>query len=221
MSLDLVSSTIVIAAHHFNPSIVRDHWLIEHGILDAAEDLQEGYVFTDMLVQLRSRRFNLFVVPAQCQFTPHVELGEQQTLIEEKVGRIVRTLPQTPYTAIGLNFHWHIAPENTTIEMLSRKLFFVPDSPLHREFQSRNARFGGYLSQDAFGFRMRLDVKPVIKKNEEEGSHMIQLAFNFDLKLSEDSEERVPAIERALQNWNSAHDESLRIAKAAAIGDEE
>jgi len=218
MSLQLVNATAVIAARQFNPSIVRDHWLIQNGIIEP-DDLQPGCVFTDMLVQLRSRRFHLLVAPEQCQFTPLVAPDEQQRVVVDKVGTIVRTLPHTPFTALGLNFQWRLVPENTTVEAISRRLFFVPDSPIHRELDSDDARFGGYISKDVLGFRLRMNVKPVIQVDNDEERSLLQFGFNFHLELSENPEERIAAIENALNRWNEARAESERLSQLATAED--
>jgi len=57
MSLRLIQSTVVVAAHRFNPSIVRDHWLIQHGIVGTADEIEPGYVITDVVVQIAVREF--------------------------------------------------------------------------------------------------------------------------------------------------------------------
>ena len=54
MSIKLASSSAVVAAQHFNPSITGQHWLIEHNIL-TPEESQVGSVFTDMFVQVPTR----------------------------------------------------------------------------------------------------------------------------------------------------------------------
>ena len=217
MSHLLMNSAIVIVARQFNPSIVRSDWLIRNGIL-GEEDFMPGCVFTDMLVQVRSRMFDLLVAPEQCQLTPLVEPDEQQQLISEKVGTIIRTLPHTPYTALGLNFDWRLSPEKTTVGTLSRHLFFVPESPLHKELDSEDARFGGYVSKDVLGFRMKLNVKP-IQDLEDEERQWLQFGFNFHLDLPSGQEDRIATIESALTRWHAARAESERILCGAAKGD--
>ena len=219
MSVELVSSAVVVIAKRFNPSIVRDSWMIEHGIIKSAEEIQPGYLFSEMMVQFSAPWFHLLIAPEQCQFTPAVDRDEEQSLIVDKVGRIVRTLPHTPYTAIGLNFRYHISPERAEVEALSKRLFFVDDSPLHREFDCDDARFGGYLSRNALGFRLKLDVKPIMLLMDEQEAYRLQLGFNFHLDLGGAPEERVTAIEESLQRWDEVRDEGLRITGAVATGD--
>ena len=48
MSLKLANPTVVIVARQFNPSIIRDHWLIKNEIIGES-DIGMGSVFTDVL----------------------------------------------------------------------------------------------------------------------------------------------------------------------------
>jgi len=214
MSLDLVNSTVVIAAGQFNPSIIREYWLIENGIMQP-EDFRSGCVFTDMMVQVKSRQFDLAVVPGQCQISPHVPIEEQQQLIEEKAGEIVNKLPHTPFTAIGLNFHWHLIPDHKNIEALTRSLFFVNQNPFYEAFDFEDARFGSYLSKDFNNFRMKLDVKPALMEGQKEP--FLHFGFNFHFDVPK--EQSVDAIQNALRQWDIAREESTRISAIAAEGD--
>lgn len=217
MNLELVNATIVIVAQQFNPSIIRDHWLIKHCLVKEDEFL-EGCVFTDAFSNVQSQKFNLLVVPDQMQFVPKVEFESQQKLLEEKVGTIVEKLPHTPYTAIGLNFTWHLSAEATSIEDFSRKLFWVCDSPLGNEFNAKDARFGAYFSRDLLGRRLKLDAKPVTATKAGEQFDALQFAFNFHRDIEMD-EESVPIIRESLSTWSAAHKESKRLMDVVTAGD--
>src|SRR5207248_54900 len=102
-----------IAARQLNPSVFNQLWLVRNELVGEGE-LEPGWVFTEPLVQVRTRQFVLLVVPEQLQFVPLIEGEAVEHLIMDKVGRIVTRLPHTPYTAIGFNFVWHMVPEETT-----------------------------------------------------------------------------------------------------------
>src|SRR5271166_1761428 len=102
----LVGASVVITARQFNPSVMSQLWLVRQGLL-AEDQMLPNFVFTDLLVQVRTQNFSLLVVPEQFQFFPQAKESEQQELIQQKVGRIVRSLPHTPFKAVGLNFTWH------------------------------------------------------------------------------------------------------------------
>lgn len=212
MSFELVAPNAVIVAHQFNPSVIGQLWLVRNGLLEE-DDFRPGCVFTDMVVQVNSREFDLMVVPQQCQFSPRVDQQREQELAIDKVGSIVHSLPHTPFRAIGLNFTWHLSPEDNDASSISRALFFRESGPLHREFDVPDARFGGYMSKDAFGGRLKLDVKPITVKKEDEELEKIQFVFNLHRDVA-DEEDPVGCIEHVLHQWNEVRDESSRIVHA-------
>ena len=148
MSLKLVGSNAVVVAHQFNPSVVSQLWLVRNGILEE-EDFLPGCVFTDVAVQVVSREFRLMVTPQQCQFTPNMSADQAQALVSDKLGTLVRRLPHTPYSGTGLNFTWHLIPDNAEVSAVSRDLFFRAGRPPFSEFDVEDARFGAYMSKQA------------------------------------------------------------------------
>ena len=187
MPQQLMASAVVLVAQQFNPSITGQHWLVRHGIV-GAEDFLPGSVFTDAFAQVITARFNLLATPEQFQFVPRVVEEEQQELIVDKVGTVIRTLPHTPYKAVGLNFSWHIACEEGDVRRLSRALFFRPSSPLYHEFDVEDANFGAYLSKDIMDFRLKLDVKPVTLGVDGNNEKRLQLLFNYHADIPEDAQ---------------------------------
>ncbi len=99
----------VVVAQQFNPSVVTQLWLRDNRVL-AAEDFQDGSIFSDYVVQVRSRLFHMLVLQDQLQFVPAVPAEQQQQLVTERLGAIIQLLPHTPYRALGLNFSWHLTP---------------------------------------------------------------------------------------------------------------
>ena len=214
MSIDLAISNVVVAAHQFNPSIFKQLWLVKNHIVDE-DDFGDGCLFSDPAVKVESGRFGLLVVAPQLQFVPKVPPEEQEQLIVEKVGAMVQALPHTPYTAVGLNFFWHLRPEDSDVPALTRELFHVPKKPLFRQFESEGSRFGGYFSKDILGCRLKLDIKPIFLPPEEEGENneVLQFAFNFHLDVPQEGDDAVRCIERQLGHWNEARDAATQIVE--------
>jgi len=208
----LVGASAVITARQFNPSVMSQLWLVRQGLI-AEDQMLPNFVFTDLFVQVRTEKFALLVVPEQFQFFPQVEKSEEQELIQQKVGRIVRNLPHTPFKAVGLNFTWHVTPQSEEVAMpqLSRRLFFQNKNPLYEFFNEENAMFGAYLSKDFRECRLKLDIKPQL--SIETPVQILQLAFNFHVDLRQ-NEELVTQIETILSRWNDASTEAERIVQA-------
>jgi len=213
VSLELVGANTVVAAHQFNPSIVTQLWLVKIGLL-TEDEFKPGCVFTDMVAHVNAKDFQLIVVDAQCQFTPHKDHVEDQELVSSKVGSIVHALPETPYRAIGLNFLWHLIPEDGDVPTVSRDLFFFPGGPLYREFDDESARFGAYMSKDVLGVRLKLDVKPITLEKDQQQEERIQFAFNFHLDVAS-KKDPVAHIEEMLSRWNAAREAASHIVHTA------
>ena len=197
----LANSNIVVVANQFNPSVINQLWLVDFGIVHREEFLP-GCVFTDMMVNVLSEKFSLLVVPEQLQFVPLVESCDQQSLIESRLGGIIRTIPHTPYAACGMNFTWFVEPDD--LPDFARKLFFVDRSPIHRQFDTVDSRFGGYMSKSVLGGRLKLDVKPLTTK-QSDGSAMelMQFGFNFHYEVT-DPQKTSDELLRILSFWDAA-----------------
>ena len=209
MGTDLVHANVVLVARQFNPTIFSQTWLTRHGLV-SEDDFSNGAesLFTPPVVQVRSREFVLLVLPEQLQFAPDAAVEDQGKLVLEKVGTIVTLLPETPYTAVGLNYHWHLVPERAHIARVCRALFFRTN-PLYECFDQDDARFGGYLSKDVFGGRLKLDIKPIRVGTPAEMEERLQLAFNFHADLSR--ENPVDQIREMLGSWDRAKDHARQI----------
>jgi len=206
-------SVAVIVANHFNPSIFKQGWLTKLGVVGPDDLLEEGNLFSDTVAQVRSKYFHMLVLPGQMQFVPAVLPEQEEELLLDKVGSIVRELPHTPYTAIGLNFNWQLSPNDGDMGRLTRELFTTPDRPLYQRFGGDNARFGAYLSKDFGLFRLKLDVRPVHLAEGEETHYRLQFLFNFHSSV--DGAEQI--VER-LGHWNEIRQEAREILESVEPG---
>jgi hypothetical protein len=214
MVYQLVGSNVVVAAHSFNPSVFSQTWLARTGIL-REEDLSPGFLFSDQVMNAESREFGLLVVPPQLQFTPKVTPDRQAALVSEKVGAIVETLPHTPYTAIGLNFFWHIEPEDGNVPALTRRLFFVAEKPICEFFNTDDSRFGAYFSKDVLGCRLKLDVKPIMRETAQGKTECLQFGFNFHLDIPQGNGGAIRVIRDHIARWGEARDQASEIVGSA------
>ena len=91
----------VLVAKQFNPSVVNQIWLTQQGILSPEGKVEEGSLFSDMIVQVLTPDFVILVLPEQLQFIIKASPDRQQALVEEKLGKMVRELPHIPYRRSG------------------------------------------------------------------------------------------------------------------------
>ena len=207
-NLELVSSSAIIAARNVNPSIFRDHWLIINEFVHPTE-MGPGCVFTDAFANIVSRHFNLTVTPEQIQLTPKpVESPSSVALL----GQMVRELPHTPYTGMGLNFVWHVRGEDEALLGLQRSLFKC-QSRFHSHFADENCHFGAYASKDFGDCRLKLDARPLRVHHPPTKTVFpsIQFAFNFHRDLS--NAEAVAEIEETLTTWTEAYEASYELVE--------
>jgi len=83
-----------------------------------------------------------------------------------------------------LNFVWHYHSDDVEASEVSRGLFFDGSKALFQAFDTSDARFGAYLSKDALGTRMKLDVKPIrVTLQNKKEVELMQFAFNYHLDI--------------------------------------
>lgn len=211
MRRELVGSSVVVVAQSFNPSVTNQLWLVRNDVVPEG-DFLPGCIFTDLLVQVRTKQFSLLFTPEQFQFVPAPSEENPHALIQETIGRIVEMLPHTPYRALGLNFTWHLTPEGGDVTALSRRLFYIAGRPLFRDFDAPDASFGAYLSRDLLGFRLKLDIKPMTVPPSTSGpAQRLQLLYNFHADLSEVGEP-VARLQQHLRRW----EEAAEVARGSA-----
>lgn len=211
MSIELVDASMVVVAQQFNPSVFSQLWLVRHELV-AEDDFRDGCIFSDAIAQVNTKDFNLLVIPPRAQFIPKVAENAQQHLIVDKVGRLVSALPETPYRAVGINMKWKVRREGESITEMSRRIAFVPTSPVHDMFDTDDARFGAFLSKDSFGCRLKLNVKP---EGEDTGDgEVLVFAFNYhrDVRPEEDATQVITGV---LQQWDNARQEASTIIQTA------
>jgi len=201
-------SVAVIVAHRFNLTAANQYWLVKEGIVDEG-DFAEGTIFSDGVVQARTSKFHMLILPDQLQFVPIVDYASEQEIVTGRLGKLVGKLPHVPYKGMGINFGWHLAPDDGDTSRMTKSLFYNPDRSLFRSFNTNDARFGAYLSKDFNGFRLKLDVKPIVMHNEGGSSHRVRMGFNFHCDLGPPN----PAdeIQSRLVAWNELRTEAERI----------
>lgn len=207
---------VVVTASQFNPSILNPVWLAKNGILNENGEYKPESVFAGPLTQVVTDEYVLVMVAEQLHFivlTPH---DKQQAQIEDKLGKLIKKLPEIPYRAAGLNFNWHMIPEANRVAAETRQLFAGRSDGIFARFAEPDARFGAYLSKDFFSFRMKVDVKPVLVDVDGRMEDRVQFGFNFhqDLAANSDAPAAVLAL---LGQWDAVRTEATETIKSAGF----
>lgn len=209
LTLHELRSNAVVLAKQFNPTIVSQLWLVENGIVSAAE-FRPGCVFTELFCNVVADGFNLLVAPEQLQFTPSRTDVESESIAARVVGTFVNTLPHTPYVACGLNFTWLIeTPPQESVAAFSRRMFFNPNCEVFRQFDVPEAMFGAAVSRPAFDGLLTMDCKPT--PSDPVG---VQCNFNLHVELDRADSRSTKRILELLENWNEVKNLSLSIMQA-------
>lgn len=211
----LLSQNVVIVTQDVSTTMFNQYWFIHNGIFSPEEILADS-IFVPGLTNLSTQECNLIITPNQFQF--NVKSDDSTTsckCITERLMRIVEKVSGAgiQMKAIGLNFIWKIFEENIGIPQFSKRLFYLPSSNLHQEFDVGNARFGTYASKDFLQSRLKLDIKPVISDGRTgDPNEFILASFNFHRDLTIDnSEQSTTELLEQLKSWNLYYDESARL----------
>lgn len=181
-SIEFKDCNIVIVANNFNVSIVNTVWLFKNAVF-TEEELQSS-TSLPIMVEVLTDSFKLHLVPDRLQFSVIPTFENKQDLILSKIGKLVETLPHTPFVAAGLNFTYHVVPDTKDIGSLTRSLFCNTQSRLFDDLDSDDVRFGGYFSKDLLDMRYRLDAKPVTINSSKSAQEVLQFSHNFNINLS-------------------------------------
>jgi hypothetical protein len=211
MNIVFENSNIVIIAKDFNPSIFKPLWLMKNGIF-REEELQGNIVIAPITVQVPTKNFQFVVLPDRLQMLIHRHYPDVESDITRVVGGTVKTLPHTPYTAMGLNFTYIIAPEaEDAFDAWNRNLFASPLSNKILSSKETNARFGSYISFNVLETRLKIDIKPVkavgnletLCKSWHTGQDLVRVNFNFHIDVL-NTDSPVDSVLKNLGKWTEA-----------------
>lgn len=210
LTKQLAIRNVVLLAKNFNPSIFSQVWLVENGFFGKEDFLPES-VFSSEMVQVRSKAVNMFVIQPQLQFA--VQEGFDWDNSVKILLAIIDKLPEIPYTAAGINFHWLVRTEKMSIEEFSRTLFFNEKIPFMRGFDATGAKFGFYVSKDFEKSRLKLDIKPVVATDIGRKSTFdaIQFVFNFHFDVAADGEKPANQLKQYISSSNLLFEEAEKV----------
>ncbi len=190
----LISENAVVIASNFNPSILDKFWLIKQGII-AEDEFKDGSLYTPQVVQVETDNYQLLSVPDRLQLSFKNPKLDNNIYLNKVFGGIIKTLPHTPYKAVGFNLIWHsgISASEKICE-ITRNLFISKKNIVAKHFEDQDAHFGVFMSKSVDSMRMNLEIKPNFKKPNQ-----LQATFNFHKELTED---HVVKIMDAFEKWN-------------------
>lgn len=218
MNPALVGSTVVLVANEINVSIFSQLWLHKNEVILEQEFTPET-VISPGAVFVPTERFVLTVLPNRLQLQiVSPERVDAYDDVQRVLGSILRLLPHTPFTAIGLNFDGVLPPSaERAFSEWNPAMFAVPALAEVIPADAENRRFGCYFSFDTLGFRAKVDIKPIQTEvvspappaGSPTGQELMLVSCNFHCDLQ--GEKRNDIALEVLMKWQSVHSKASGI----------
>jgi hypothetical protein len=209
--------TLVVVANDVNISIFKPWWLIKNNII-REEEIVGDVIVSPVAVSIPTAEFILGIFPNRIQLAFQLHNTNIQENINRVAIQIIKKLPHTPYTGIGLNFNYFIVPEQKDFFEWN-KIHFTSDFTKKVSLgQETKPKYGSYFSFDIFGGRLKLDIKPVVADEAisilvaewSRGKDLMRASFNFHYEI-DIQKESIDKIVDVLRLWTEAQKESERI----------
>lgn len=216
----LVESSVVILANDVNQSIFNPVWLLKNGILLEDEVRLGEAVYVPGLTRVPTESFEFMALPdrLQMKFPPSVD--DAGAVLTRVLVGIARTLPHTPFAAVGLNNQYRLTPTDAAgFSEWNRSMFAAPWAASQCKGETRE-RFGCTFAYDAFGgARMRIraavSAQPIDQAIQTDPTpYVVSLHCNLHRDLSPSEVEIAKELPRMLSLWKQVRDESDRIARS-------
>lgn len=160
------SANLVIIAANYNPSIVSKEWLYQKGILT---DTVRNFVHTPVFSLVEADQFSLIVDEQRLQLAVRKTTQENLQTAPTIAARFVDALPETPYTALGFNYHYVMSKEECDISNI-----FSPNHERIRKLISETYELGATLAFEFERFTVTLNMSPATGPEKR-----IRMGFNF------------------------------------------
>lgn len=198
VSVELQLMSCVLVAHDMNLSIFKPHWFTSNKIL-SQDEFSDDILFAPGIIQIPTKEYGLSVFPNRVQMRFETECEHARDYLLRIIGGIVKTLPHTPYTALGFNYEYRLIP-SSDFSSWNREIFGGLRVSAAAPNDDVDARFGAYFSFDLHGMRLKVDAKPIKIQvdGENKECQLVVLNFHRDLNQPVDVEE----LTSLLKQWD-------------------
>jgi len=176
----LDETNIVILARNYNPSIVSKEWLYNKNII-----IEEAmnFVHTPVFSLVETEHISFILNDDRLQISLKRISPENIEGLPKIACKFVSALPETPYSAVGFNYRYHIPQVSFQMEVL-----FSPNDIKLKELFAEDYKLGGVVLFKFKDFVVRMNATPVRGENAR-----IAIDFNFhcDCHNAEEVKERI------------------------------
>ena len=173
----ILSISVVVLAKDYNPSIISKEWLKEKGIIT---ETVKNFIHTPVLSLVETEQISLLIDANRLQLSPKSPVLSDEGDFPPRAEKLVSCLPETPYVAVGFNFHYSV-PEGS---YHADKLFSPNEEYLSRIF-TEGYEIGSTVVFRFNKFTARLAISPPGLENQA-----VTVDFNFHCDVSSEPEVR-------------------------------
>lgn len=177
-------ANIIVLASNFNPTIISKDWLYNRGIFTQAVD---NFMHNPMIAVVENSDFILAVEEQKFQLSLKRVTNDNMVTASAIVKRFIDVLLETPYKAIGFNYHYIVKYENCRLQNL-----LSPNSNKMAEIFSKDYELGTIIIFKYLGFVTTLNVTPSLLEEKP-----IKISLNFHANIADISELRGRIVEQA------------------------
>jgi len=174
-SLDQAS--IVVLARNYNPSIVSREWLQRKEVLTGPVI---NFVHSPPLSLVEGEQLSLLLDENRLQLVLKQPTADNLNRLAESVDRFIDALPETPYTAIGLNFRFSVRASS-----LDQSVILTPKKANLRQLFGSGYQVGSRITFAHDRFRVTAQIPA------EGGTEEVKyISFNFHAGVTDAAEAR-------------------------------
>lgn len=204
MGIQLLSADIVVLASTHNPSIMSPEWLKNKGLL-AENPTNFVHTLDFSLFESRSYRLTLDRFRLQIMATqPGKDEGSLKT-VSRIASTYISSLPELPYTALGLNFEWSMSSD-TELTTPKMELRLDSDKDWETILYGHTLTFGGIVYARKEPYILSLTITP-----RENG--VLIYNFNYHHELAGMSPD---AILNYIAEFTNLYHHSLKVVRSTA-----
>jgi len=152
MDLKLNGVNIVILAKNHNPSIISKEWLRDKKIIEG--DIT-NFVHTPAFSVVETEIVSIVEDPDRLQISLKKDFPENVTRLQEIACRYIEQLPETPYTAIGINYLYSIYSEKNVMT----RIYSVNEEKFSKLFPE-SYQLGSFIKFKYGDFLVRFSLQP-------------------------------------------------------------
>lgn len=186
------NTNVVLLASNYNPSIVSKEWLYQRGIFTESVD---NFLHTPVLALVENQDFGFAVDEQRLQIVIKRVTQDNLTKSNAMARKFVDVLPETPYKAVGFNYHYTVTEESCNLRGL-----LSPKSARLKAMFSPDYQLGAMMVFSFEEFVATFTARPSLTKEQP-----VRIAFNFHANVAniEEVRARVASQAKTLQKAES------------------